>query len=381
MLTWEQRASAIHGLAAGLLCNDFVKFKALLARVPELQGVFQLRGASIQILDADKWSRIAADTILRAREDALHLAAARGVPPRVLDQHIRRVAATLPYKRRLRLTGIITENATADFSPPRLHEALTKYWAPLFAASPTDTHAQDEILNHTISPFPRHLIPELNLDLIGLAVRGGTFAAPGPDGIPGWIWSRFALLAVRLLFACARFIALGGEVPADTNLAFLVWIPKAEVVTGEAGVASAPGDLRPISLKNASSKILWKVFAIAVRDGLAAWISEEQRGFVKRRRPAASCLLLDAYARLVSIRHPRGALVSLDFQTAFPSVAQTWISKVLHSCNLPSWVAKLGIASMEQSAFLAIDGTPLFPVTAGVGQCCTASSSLFLFAI
>ena len=74
--------------------------------------------------------------------------------------------------------------------------------------------------------------------------------------------------------------------PVGTNEAFLVWIPKSEVITGPTGVASVPGDLRPVSLKNSAAKVMWKVFAAAVRDGLAAWTSEEQRGFVHRGRKA-----------------------------------------------------------------------------------------------
>ena len=116
-----------------------------------------------------------------------------------------------------------------------------------------------------------------------------------------------------------------------------------------------------------------------MRDGLAAWISAEQRGFVKGRRPVANCLLLDAAARLVSIRHPRGALVSLAFQIAFPSVAQDWIMQVVYRSALPLWVVNLGMASMDEAALIAIDGAALFPVSAGVGQGCTASSSLCPF--
>ena len=63
-------------------------------------------------------------------------------------------------------------------------------------------------------------------------------------------------------------------------------------------------------------------------------IGEHHRGEFLDSAPVV--LLAAAAARAIAWKHPHGALIAIDFKTAFPSISQSWILKNARAGQFPS---------------------------------------------
>ena len=259
-------------------------------------------------------------------------------------------------------------------------EELRRHWAPVFTRGTVDARARGELLHELTRKIDHTKVLPLSIDMLGRVIEKGNFRAAGPDGIVGWAWARLKFRVTRTLWRCAEKLAQGELPPASLNRAFLVWVPRKAFTIEAKGVAAKPSDLRPISLKDASSKFLRKLLPAALASALPARASASQRGFVAGRLPMANLLELDTAARKVALRFPRGCIVSTDFATAFPATDQSWILRVLAHAGFASELICLARASLQDAVFLTEALDVLFPVSSGVGQGCTAASTLFVIA-
>jgi hypothetical protein len=117
-----------------------------------------------------------------------------------------------------------------------------------------------------------------------------------------------------------------------------VFISKGEEDGDSTFVARAASQVRPLALKNTDNKIICGIWNYALAKTLARQCCPLQRGFVKGRLIMQNVLDLDTRARIVG-RSECAALSPLfaffDFQTAFPSVAHSWVTDSCRSCGLP----------------------------------------------
>ena len=250
----------------------------------------------------------------------------------------------------------------------------------MFTRGVTDERALDELLHGFTRRIDCSKVLPLSIDMMGRIVERGNVRAAGPDGIVGWAWARLKFRVTRTLWRCAEKLARGETPPDSLNRAFLVWVPRKAYSIEATGLAARPGDLRPISLKDAASKFLWKMLPVAVAPALPDWASASQRGFVSGRMPLANLLELDTAARKVALRFPRGCIVSTDFATAFPATDQTWILRAMAHAGIPIEHTRLARATLEGEIFHTEMLEVLFPVSSGVGQGSAAASTLFVIA-
>ncbi len=139
------------------------------------------------------------------------------------------------------------------------------------------------------------------------AIRRGKWSAPGPDGLAAGVWARFAP-CVSLSFCATTFICNGGAAPPNLNASLAVYIPKKGVGTVTHGLQARASEARPLALKDAAARVIWRVLARSLMPALQEWAHFSQRRFISGRIPGHGVIDIDTSARIVSVLHPLGAL-------------------------------------------------------------------------
>ena len=114
-----------------------------------------------------------------------------------------------------------------------------------------------------------------------------------------------------------------------TNSTFLALIPK------EANPSSFDR-FRPISLCNASYKILSKLLAIRLNPLLGKMISPLQWGFVKGRHILDNVIQVQEAMHSSFLRKEKGIVIKLGMENAFDQVKHSFLFTVLHSFGFSS---------------------------------------------
>ena len=139
------------------------------------------------------------------------------------------------------------------------------------------------------------------------------------------------------------------KVGGSTNSTYLALIPK----------DSNPetfARFRPISLYNASYKILAKLLAIRLKPLLPRIISSPQGGFVEGRHILDNVIQVQETVHSSKQRNEKGMLIKLDMANAFDRVNRTFLSKVLLSFGfspqfvnlIKAYTDKIGRASCRE---------------------------------
>ena len=110
----------------------------------------------------------------------------------------------------------------------------------------------------------------------------------------------------------------------STNSTFLALIPK------EVNLATF-NRFRPISLCNASYKILLKLLANKIKPMLDKIISPSQGGFIKGRHILDKVILVQEAMHSSYQRKEQGMLIKLDISNAFDRVKLSFLYKFLLS--------------------------------------------------
>ena len=110
----------------------------------------------------------------------------------------------------------------------------------------------------------------------------------------------------------------------STNSTFIALIPK------EVNLTSF-NRFKPISLCNASYKILSKLLANRIKPLLDKLISPSQGGFIKGRHILDNIILVQEAMHSSFQRKEKGMLIKLDMSNAFDRVKLSYIYKVLLS--------------------------------------------------
>ena len=117
--------------------------------------------------------------------------------------------------------------------------------------------------------------------------------------------------------------------PADFNFAFLVCLPKEE------GDVLEPSSTRPLSIVDASNRIIASIFRVALERQVSTWVSSAQTGFLPGRQMLRNVLDVDFAAQKISLKSPRGAILLFDFKAAFPSMSHEFMWETLEAIGLP----------------------------------------------
>jgi hypothetical protein len=169
--------------------------------------------------------------------------------------------------------------------------------------------------------------------------------------------------------------------PPDFNWAFLVCLPKAPGLTEPSGLEMhEAGNTRPLSIVDASNRILANIFRIALERRVGTWISPMQRGFLQGRQMLRNVLDIDFGAQKISVKSKSGVLMLFDFKAAFPSMSHDFMWDTLLAIGLPpAYINMLKLFYTDNNHTLCLGGQdfPSVVVRSGVRQGCPLSPLLF----
>jgi ribonuclease HI/exonuclease III len=198
--------------------------------------------------------------------------------------------------------------------------------------------------------------------------------APGPDGFTIHFyricWNIIKSDLIRMIKGVLQKAKIGGS----TNSTFLALIPK------ETNPASFDR-FRPISLCNASYKIIAKLLANRIKPLLGKLISESQGGFVKGRHILDNVIQVQEAMHSSNLRKEKGMLIKLDMANAFDRVKLSYLYQVLLSFGFDPEFVKL-IKACTHGPWIAplVNGRPtnFFKATRGLRQGCPLSPFLYI---
>ena len=236
-----------------------------------------------------------------------------------------------------------------------------------------------------IGRYLRDYEKRIDLDLVGArpsreqvesVLQNTNDSCAGPDGIPFMCYRTDAneggpvsLLLANVLDA----LSSGTKGPKAFNKARLFLIAKTDSLLVQ--------DTRPISVTDASNRIVASCLASALTPALQAFIEPTQKGFVPGRVGTEHVhgLTQEFYASLS--KNKQLYLLSLDTARAFDSISHTFIRKLLIHIGLPPWACHLVNGLLhEVTVVAAIAGAAATPISInrGVKQGCPFSPLLFV---
>eukprot|EP00253_Pinus_taeda_P001798 PITA_01798 len=198
--------------------------------------------------------------------------------------------------------------------------------------------------------------------------------ALGPDGFTIHFyracWNVIKLDFLRMVKAFQKKAKVGG----CTNSTFLALIPK------EVNPESF-NRFRPISLCNASYKILAKLLANRLKPLLGYLISPLQGGFVKERHLINNVIQVQEALHSSHSQKEKGMLIKLDMSNAFDRVRLSFLYKILLSFGFSADFVNM-IKACTHRPWIAplVSGRPsdFFQPSRGPRQGCSLSPFLYI---
>ena len=227
------------------------------------------------------------------------------------------------------------------------------------------------------------------------AIKHSGSSAPGPDGIPFRAWRTLGPLATSILFAVAQCLETEDaesrlqqayydeqlETQHSYNESILVCLPKKKSTTLEDGTdVYQAQNTRPLNIVNADNRLMASAARNRWETHLARWILPRQQGFLPGRSILANLIDVDNSSMITSLHDEDGALMLMDFASAFPSISQEFMFTTLRAIGIPQ-VAIRTIQSLYSESYCQIRHgnctSEGFHLDAGVRQGCPLSPLIY----
>lgn len=241
--------------------------------------------------------------------------------------------------KRLRL-----EDNSVDSDQAYIKTACVEYYTRLLGSS---SHSPTNLISgiESVHPFRCSDFQRESFDrpFIVDQIKAEFFSlpsdkAPGPDGYTGEFFKHcWDIVGEEVSNAVLDFF-ISGKMEPSWNSTAITMIPK---VTN----AERVSEYRPISLLNATYKVIAKLLARRLESLLPEMIQENQTAFVKKRQIMENVLLA---SELVQGYNNNGiskrGMIKIDFQKAFNSIEWSFSLDILRATNYPrkyiSWISQ-----------------------------------------
>ena len=279
-----------------------------------------------------------------------------------------------------------------QFQPPS-GEAVEGFWREIFSAEPQDlTNTAHELVDFRehIAALQRQYPAQEDStcgvtddDVITVVKRRQGCKAPGPDGIPLWIWKHLNPLRNALAELLDKWWN-GQAIPAWIVRGHTLLLPKA------GKDLSLPGSYRPITLLNTTYTVWTSILNRRLNDSLKPILADftEQRGAREGTAGVVETLLIDKCAIMDAKRHRRNLFQAfIDFKKAYDSISHPMLTEILTILAPPTPIIRAILDCMSKWATcFTIDQrrnltTPTIQLGRGVFQGDSLSPRLFTIAL
>eukprot|EP00253_Pinus_taeda_P011429 PITA_11429 len=283
----------------------------------------------------------------------------------------------------------LTRNHIAEIKTPegsvcnsyhQIKAAAENYFRNLYRK---ENHSNDEEIVDFMTNIPNLISPEENAELCRPATEEEIIKvvwsmdadkAPGPDGFSVHFYKAcWRIIKVDLYKMISRFMKKA-KVGGGTNSTYLALIPKE--INPETFTR-----FRPISLCNASYKILAKLIANRIKPLLKKLISPSQGGFVEGRNITNNVIQAQEIIHSSKQQKEKGMLVKLDMASTFDRVDHSFICKALMAFGFSQQFINLINACIGNPWIaLLVNGRPtnFFQTQRGIRHGCPLSPSLYI---
>ena len=218
---------------------------------------------------------------------------------------------------------------------------------------------------------------ELTADMFEFAMKSmKVTSAPGPDGVPAYLYYKFAKALAPPLLIIWQHSLETGLLPEETALAYITPILKSVD-------RSVPANYRPVSLTNHLTKIFERVIRKEIVDHLESQglMNKTQHGFRAKYSTITQILsYFDSVLSMLEKGFPVDA-VYLDFSKAFDKVDHCILLKKVESLGITGkllqWI-QVFLTNRKQQVRVGNHLSPLEWVRSGVPQGSVLGPLLFL---
>ena len=276
----EDKLSATIGFLRAALTGKVATMERLQSSYPRLRSVLATVRApahrefrSLQDHALELSQAVANDRLDELRRQRDHL------PKEVYEQRRSNIVSSLS---RLVPGSAGTVKAVRDpttgwiaTEPREVARILTEHWQQTFGVQRTDRQLRERWIDKvrgSLHVTIEDLTPTIE-DVEGILASLPS-SSPGPDGVPFAIFSMLRGILTPLFLDLA-LLMLRGEAtpPEDFNLAYLVCLPKGSALLSASGKEFYdPGNARPLSIVDASNRILASIFRVALERSAASWV-------------------------------------------------------------------------------------------------------------
>jgi hypothetical protein len=181
------------------------------------------------------------------------------------------------------------------------------------------------------------------------ALKQSKIRAPGPDGIPIWVYRAAKELFAPLLAKLFTSIGEIGRLPDNFNHGIIHAFYKGQ------GASSAPANYRPITLLGTDYRLLAKVLATRFGAALPTIINPIQAAYLPGRHIADNASLHQMLPPLLTKHKKYGFAAQCDFQKAYETVQRDFLYQVMQhlgcSVGMLHWT-KLLLSHTTASALI-----------------------------
>ena len=295
------------------------------------------------------------------------------------------VARGLRWRRhvpRVSSPDLLSHNDEVADSDEASATLIEKSWGEVFKGKPID----DEIAGSILLLYPLPSVPMWsddhagNADCISRKLGFAKDSSPGPDGVPHAAWKATARWSVPLLSRASQDFCDHSTFPKEATSSIFAFIPKQDSELREGQRILAVNKQRPLSLTSSDSKLVLIQLAMYLSNVAVITCAPYQR-CIRGRNMMDNILELEGKAfEFLKRCEPSTSVWCFDVSSAFPSLAQAWMIRVLRHIGIPVFVVNMILAVYADNVgWLRWKSSSwrIIKITSGIRQGCVLSMSLW----